>query len=119
MDKNTCGKGVGYMTKGMAPGIEPDDDLWGCLVHPPQLQHVSYMAWEHTNLPHVDIQGELGGDPGVQQQQGPVQEAWGESWWEVIVRVPRQGEVDPATPPNRSRMYQEQHQRNAQRASQY
>jgi hypothetical protein len=74
--------------QGLAPEMEPDDDLWGCLVHPPQLQHISHMAREHTNLPHVDIQGELGGDPGVQQQQGPVQETWGESQWEVIVRAP-------------------------------
>jgi hypothetical protein len=44
-------------------------------------------------------QGEPGGDPGVQQQQGSVQETLGESWWEEIVHAPRQGEVDLATPP--------------------
>jgi hypothetical protein len=53
-----------------------------------QLQHISHMAQEHTNLPHVDIQGDPGGDPGVQQQQETVQETWGESRWEVIVRAP-------------------------------
>ncbi len=57
------------------------------------------MARGHTNLTHVDTQGEPGGDPGMQQQQGSVQETWGESGWEEIVRVPWQGEVDLATPP--------------------
>ena len=47
----------------------------------------------------MDTQGEPGGDPGMQQQQGSVQETWGESGWEEIVRVPWQGEVDLATPP--------------------
>jgi hypothetical protein len=56
------------------------------------------MARGHTNLTHVDIQGEPGGDPGVQQQWGSVQEIRGESWWEEIVHAPRQGEVDFATP---------------------
>jgi hypothetical protein len=67
-------QGAGLNDKGEVPGMEPDDDLWGCLVHPPQLQCIPHMAWEHTNLPHVDIQGEPGGNPGVQQQQGTVQE---------------------------------------------
>jgi hypothetical protein len=52
----------------VAPGMEPDDDLWGCLVHPPQLQYTSHMARGYTNLTHMDIQGEPGGDSGVQQQ---------------------------------------------------
>jgi hypothetical protein len=80
--------------------------------------YISY-AREHTNIPHVDIQGELGGNPGVQQQQGPVQETWGESRWEVIVCAPQQGEVDPATPLNRCQTHQEQRQCDAQRAGQY
>ena len=71
MDKNTHNKGLGYKTKGW---------LWGwslkrrCLVHPPQLQRTSHMARGHTNLTHVDIQGEPGGDPGMQQQRGSIQE---------------------------------------------
>jgi hypothetical protein len=77
------------------------------------------MAREHTNLTHVDIQGEPGGEPNVQQQQGPVQETWGESRWEVIVRVPQQEEVDPATPPTQRWTHQEQHQRDAQQAGRY
>ncbi len=81
-------QGSGVNDHEEAPGIEPDNDLWGCLVHPPQLQRISHMEREHTKLPHVDIQGEPGGDSGVQQQQGTVQETWGESWWEVIVRAP-------------------------------
>ncbi len=67
-------QGSGVHDQGVAPGMEPDDNLWGCLVHPQQLQHISHVAWEQTNLPHVDIKGEPGGDPGVQQQQGPAQE---------------------------------------------
>jgi hypothetical protein len=58
-------QGYGVHDQGVAPGMEPDDNLWVCLVHPPQLQRISHMAREHTNLPHMDIQGELGGDPGV------------------------------------------------------
>jgi hypothetical protein len=79
--------------------MEPDDDLWGCLLHPLQLQCISHMAWEYTNLPHVDIQGELGGDLGVQQQQGILQETWKEPRWEALVHAPRQGGVNPVTPP--------------------
>jgi hypothetical protein len=94
--------------------MEPDDDLWGCLVHPPQLQHISHMAQEHTNLLHVDIQGEFGGNLGVQQQQGILQETWGESRWEEIVRAPIQGGVDLFTPPTQRQTHQEQHQRDAQ-----
>ncbi len=59
-------QGSGIHEQGVAPGMEPDDDLWGCLVHPPQLQRISHMTRVHTNLPHVDIQGKPGGDPGVQ-----------------------------------------------------
>ncbi len=81
-------QGSGILDQGVAPGMEPDEDLWGCLVHPPQLQCISHMARGHTNLTHVDIQGEPGGDPGVQQQQGSIQEIWGDSQWEKIVRVP-------------------------------
>jgi hypothetical protein len=51
-----------------ALGIEPDDDLWEQLVHPPQLHRVSQASREVINLPHLDIQGELGGKLGVQQQ---------------------------------------------------
>jgi hypothetical protein len=98
MDKNTRGKGLRKMTKGRLWGLEPDDNLWGCLVHPLQLQRISHLAWEHTNLPLVDIQGEPGGNLGVQQQQEIIQEIWGESRWEVILRAPRQGGADPATP---------------------
>jgi hypothetical protein len=87
--------------------MEPEYDLWGCLVHPPQLQHISHMARGHTNLTHVDIQGEPGGDPGVQQQQGPVQETWGESRWEEIVHAPQQGDVDLATPSTQCWMHQD------------
>jgi hypothetical protein len=99
--------------------MEPDDDLWERLVHPPQLQLISHMAREHTNLPHMDIQEELGGDPGVQQQQGSVQETWVESRWEVIVCAPRQREIDPVTPPTQCWTHQEQCQCNALRAGQY
>ncbi len=81
------GQGSGIHDQGLAPGMEPDDNLWGCLVHPPQLQHVSHTARGHTNLTHVDIEGEPRGDPGVQQQQGSVQKICGESRWEEIVHV--------------------------------
>jgi hypothetical protein len=73
--------------------MELDDNLWGCLVHPPQLHCISHIAWESTNLLHMDIQGELEGKLGMQQQQGILQETWGESWWEEIVRALRQGKV--------------------------
>jgi hypothetical protein len=72
-----------------------------------------------TNLTHVDIQGEPGDDPGVQQQQGSVQEIWGESRWEEIAHVPRQKEFDLATPPTRHRMHQEQRRHNAQQGGHY
>ncbi len=101
-------QGSGIKDQGVAPGMEPEDNLWGCLVHPPQLQCISHTARGHTNLTHEDIQEEPGGDPGVQQQQGSVQEIWGESRWEEIVRVPRQGKVDLATPSSRHQMHQEQ-----------
>jgi hypothetical protein len=99
--------------------MEPDDNLWGCLVRPPQLQHISHMARGHTNLTHVDIQGKPGGDPGVQQQQGSVQETWGESRWEEIVHIPLQGEVDLTTPPTRRQTHQDQRRHNAQQAGRY
>jgi hypothetical protein len=99
--------------------MESDDDLWGCLVHPPQLQGISHTARGHTNLTHMDIQEEPGGDPGVQQQQGSVQATWGESWWEEIVRVPQQGEVDLATSPTQCQSHQEQRRRDAQWAGRF
>jgi hypothetical protein len=99
--------------------MEPDNDLWGCLVHPPQLQRISHTARGHTNLTHVDIQGEPVGDPGVKQQQGSVQETWGESRWEEIVRVPQQGKVDRATSPTQCPTHQEQCRRNAQWLGRY
>ena len=101
-------QGSGIHDQGVALGMEPDDYLWGCLVHPPQLQCISHMARGHTNLTHMDIQREPEGDPGVQQQQGSVQETWGESWWEEIVHVPQQGEVDLATPLTQRRTHQKQ-----------
>ncbi len=67
-------QGSGVNDHGEALGMRPDDNLWGCLVHPLQLQCISHMAREHTNLPHVDIQGELGDNSGVQQQQGILHE---------------------------------------------
>ena len=81
-------QGSGIHDQGVALGMEPDDDLWGCLVHLPESQRMTHMARGHTNLTYMDILGEPGGDPGVQQQQGSVQEIWGESQWEEIVRVP-------------------------------
>jgi hypothetical protein len=60
-------QGSGVNDHGEAPGMEPDHDLWRCLIHPPQLQRISHMARGHTNLTHVNIQGDPGGDPGVQQ----------------------------------------------------
>jgi hypothetical protein len=89
----------GVSDHGEALGMKPDDDLWGCVVHPLQLHRISHIAWEFINLPSLDIQGELGGKLGVQQQQGILQETWGESWWEEIVHGLRQGGVDPVTPP--------------------
>jgi hypothetical protein len=58
----------------------------------------SHIAWEFTNLLHKDIQGELWGNLGVQQQWGILQETLGESWWEEIVHVSRQEGGDPVTP---------------------
>jgi hypothetical protein len=52
-------QGSGVYDQEVALGMEPDDNLWGCLVHPPQLQCISHMAWEHIDLSHVDIQGVL------------------------------------------------------------
>ncbi len=77
------------------------------------------MARGHTNLTYVDIQGEPGGNVGVQQHQGSVQKTWGESWWEEIVHAPQQGEVDLTTPWTRCRMHQEQRQRDAQWVGSY
>jgi hypothetical protein len=99
--------------------MQPDDDQWGCWVHPLQLHHISHIAWEFINIPHLDVQGELGGELGMQQQQGILQETWGDSQWEEIVRGPRQGGGDPVTPPTRHQTHQEQCQRDAQQAGQY
>jgi hypothetical protein len=49
-------QGSGIQDQGVALGMEPEDNLWGCLVHPPQLQRVSDTARGHTNLTHKDIQ---------------------------------------------------------------
>jgi hypothetical protein len=57
-----------------ASGMKPNNDLWGCLVHPPQLPCISQSSWEVINLPHLDIQGEFGGKLGMQQQKGILQE---------------------------------------------
>jgi hypothetical protein len=97
-----------------ALGIEPDDDLCECLVHPPQLHCISHIAQEFINPLHVDIQGELGGKLGVQQQQGFLQETWGESRWEEIVHGPRQGGGYPVTPLTHRRTHHKQHQCDAQ-----
>ncbi len=86
--------------------MEPDDDLWGHLVHPPQLDCISQSLRKVINLPHLDMQGEFGGKLGMQQQQGILQETWGESWWEEIVCGPRQGGGDPVTPLNRHWVHQ-------------
>jgi hypothetical protein len=59
---------------GEALGMEPDDDLWECLVHPPQLHPISQASRELINLLHLDILGELGGKLGMQQQQRILQE---------------------------------------------
>jgi hypothetical protein len=109
----------GVTDHGMALGMEPDDDLWRCLVHPPQLHRIPHIAQEFTNLPHVVIHGELRGKLGMQQQQGILQEIWGESRWEEIVRAPRQGGGDPVTPPTWRRTYQEQRPRDAQWVGRY
>jgi hypothetical protein len=58
---------------------------------------------------------ELGGKLGMQQQQGILQETWGDSRWEEIVCGPRQGGCDLATPLTQHRTHQEQCQRDAQR----
>ncbi len=73
MDKNTRNKGLGYMTKGWLRGwslMTTRGDVW--YIH--HSYNVSHMARGHTNLTHVDIQGEPGGDPGMQQQRGSIQE---------------------------------------------
>jgi hypothetical protein len=98
--------------------MEPDDDLWRCLVHPLQLNRISHIAQEFTNLPHVDIYEELGGKLGMQQQQGILQETWGESRWDEIVHALRQGGGDPVTPSTWCRTHQEQRQCDAQWAGQ-
>ncbi len=89
-----------------APGMVPNDDLWERLVHPPQLHFLSQVSREVINLPHLDIQGGLGGELGVQQQHGILQEPWGESWWEEIVCGLRQGNGGLVTTPNWCRTYQ-------------
>jgi hypothetical protein len=99
---------------GQAPGMEPDDDLWEQLVHPPQLHCISQASREGINLPHLDIQGELRGELGVQQQHGILQEIWGDSQWEGIVCGPRQRGGDPVTPLTRRLTHQEQHQCDSQ-----
>ncbi len=55
----------------------------------------------------------------MQQQQGILQETWGDSRWEEIVRAPRQGGGDPVTPPTWCWTHQEQHRRDAQQAGRY
>jgi hypothetical protein len=50
----------GASNYGEALGMEPDDDLWGCLVHSLQLHVISHSSQEVINLLHLDIQGELG-----------------------------------------------------------
>ncbi len=67
-------------------------------MHPAQLHRISNIAWKFINLPHVDIQGELRGKLGVQQQQGILQQTWEESLWEKIVSGLRQGGGDLVTP---------------------
>jgi hypothetical protein len=57
----------GVSDYGEAPGMEPDDDLWERLVHPPQLHYISQASREGINLVHLDIQRELGGKLGTQQ----------------------------------------------------
>jgi hypothetical protein len=42
----------------------------------------------------MDKEGELGSKLSMQQQQGILQEAWGESQWKEIVGGPRQGGGD-------------------------
>jgi hypothetical protein len=79
--------------------MEPDEDLRRCLVHPPQLHDKSHIAREFTNLLCMDIQGEPGGNLGMQQQWGILQKTWGESRWEEIVHAPRREGGDPVTPP--------------------
>ncbi len=104
---------------GETPGREPDDDLWGRLVHPLQLDCISQSSWEVINLLHLDIKGEFWGEVGMQQQQGILQETWGESRWEEIVCGSRQGGGDPVTPPNRRWTHQELYQHGEQWAGQY
>jgi hypothetical protein len=80
-----------------ALGMEPDENQWEGLVRPLQLHCISQASREDINLPHVDIQGEPGGELGMQQQHRTLQETRGESWWEEIVRRPRQEKGDPVT----------------------
>jgi hypothetical protein len=94
--------------------MEPDDDRKEQLVHPPQLHCTSQASRELINLPQLDIQGELGGKLGMQQQHGILQETWGESRWEEIVCGPQQEGDDSVTPPTRCHTHQEQRQRDAQ-----
>jgi hypothetical protein len=42
-------QGSGVHDHRVAPGMEPDDNLWGCLVHPLQLQHISYGMRAHQS----------------------------------------------------------------------
>jgi hypothetical protein len=73
---------------GKAPGMEPDDDWWEQLVHPPQLHCIS----------QASRQGGLGGKLGLQQQQRILQKTWGESRWEKIICGLQQEGDDPVTP---------------------
>jgi hypothetical protein len=68
-------------------------------VHPPQLHRTSHASREVVNLPHLDVQWELGGKLGMQQQHGTLQETWEESGWEEMVHRPWQERGDPVTPP--------------------
>jgi hypothetical protein len=84
MDKNTCGKGLGlgYMTKGWFWAwslMMTCGDVW--YIH---RSYNVYVIWQGG----TPISITPGGGPGVQLQQRSVQETWGESWWEEIVRVP-------------------------------
>ncbi len=58
-------------------------------MHPMQLDCTFQASREVINLSYLDKQGELGGKLGVQQQQGILQEKWGESQQEEIVCGPR------------------------------
>jgi hypothetical protein len=94
MDKNTHSKGLGYMTKEWLWGwslMMTCGDVW-YIPHSYNL----YLIWQGGTQISLTC---------VQQQQGSVQEIWGESRW---VRAPQQGEVDVATPLTQRRTYQEQ-----------